>query len=502
MRLSVTALVLVAVFAGVASAATIRGGDRAERLRGTQRADLILARGGRDTVDARGGNDRIAVQYDGTGDSVGCGRGTDIVTADPVDRVAADCEVVSRLISRDPRAGAEGQHETQVEPSAVAAGRTIVAAFQSGRRHSGGAVRIGFSTSRDGGRTWRNGFLPAQTADSRPAGTARLASDPVVAYDAAHRVWLVSTLAVSPERSELYISRSSDGLRWGPPVVAAGFSGSDLAFDKNWAACDNWQSSPHRGRCYLVYTDHTARQPGFAIQRSDDGGLTWSPEQVVFRAEEAVGVVPLPRPDGSLVVPFLGDNVVQSVRSTDGGVTFSPPVTIADYVQRPVSGLRTFPLPSADVDARGRVYVAWQDCRFRAGCPANDIVLSTSADGTTWTAPARITTDGGSDVVPAVAVEPATGRLALVYHRCIGSPCRLDVLSSTSADGGASWTQPQRLDAQSFPTDWLPTTVSGRMFGDYIAAVWASGHPVAVYSLASPPQRGRFRQAIAATQLF
>jgi hypothetical protein len=500
MRLLLVAFVLAGALAGLAPAATITGGDRGDRLRGTARGDLILAGGGRDTVDARAGNDRIAVQYDGARDNVRCGSGQDVVTADRVDVVGADCEVVSRLISRDASGGTDGQHETQVEPSALAVGSTIVATFQSGRRHMGGANRIGFSTSRDGGRTWRDGFLPALTTDSRPPGPAALASDPVVAFDPAHGVWLISTLAGEPNRTSLFISRSIDGVNWGPPVVAATFAGSELAFDKNWIACDNWRSSPHRGRCYLVYTDHLARQPGLAIQRSDDGGQTWSPEQVVLRGGEAVGVFPLPRPDGSLAIAFLGEDVVQSVRSTDGGVTFEPAVTIAPYFQRSVRPLRTFPLPTADVDSRGRLYVAWQDCRFRAGCPANDVVLSTSADGVAWSAPARVTRDGGSDFVPALAVDRASGRLALVYHRCVGSPCRVDVLVTTSQDGGASWSSPRLLDAQAMRTDWMPTTVSGRMLADYVAVVWSRDRAVAVYALASPPRGGEFSQAIAAAR--
>jgi hypothetical protein len=50
-------------------------------------------------------------------------------------------------------------------------------------------------------------------------------------------------------------------------------------------------------------------------------------------------------------------------------------------------------------------------------------------------------------------------------------------------------------------TAWLPTTTSGRMVGDYIAAAWSLGRAVAVYSLASPPAGGEFRQAIAAARL-
>ena len=55
--------------------------------------------------------------------------------------------------------------------------------------------------------------------------------------------------------------------------------------------------------------------------------------------------------------------------------------------------LRTSPLPSAEIDAAGRVYVAWEDCRFRQHCSSNDIVFSTSTDGVTWSDTARIPID-------------------------------------------------------------------------------------------------------------
>src|SRR5438876_8084689 len=45
-------------------------------------------------------NDRIQA-WNGVRDTVSCGHGRDLVTADASDRVARDCEVVSREISRD-----------------------------------------------------------------------------------------------------------------------------------------------------------------------------------------------------------------------------------------------------------------------------------------------------------------------------------------------------------------------------------------------------------------
>lgn len=460
---------------------------------------LITGVAGAATIDGTRKADRIVAQYNGARDTVRCGQGRDIVTADRLDRIAADCEVVSRLVSRDPYRTRGAQHETQVEPDALAVGGTVVATFQTGRRHDGGATDIGFATSTDGGRTWRGGHLPGQTVSSMPAGAAQLASDPVVAYDALHGTWLISTLAVAGDVSELYISRSANGRSWSRPVVAARAEGSELAYDKNWATCDMWPQSPFFGRCYLAYTDHIGGRPKLAVQTSDDAGLTWSEPVIALRSSQTVGVMPVVRPDGALVIPYLGPDEIQSVRSTDGGASFEPEVTIAAFDSRGVPALRAFPLPTAAVDAAGRLYVAWQDCRFRARCAANDIVLSTSTDGVAWGTPARVTRGTGTAFLPDVAVEG--NRVVLLFHRCVGSPCRLDAFLKTSRDGGASWAPAQRLTAQSMRAGWLPATSSGRMLADYVAAVFVRGRPLAVYSLATSPRGGRFRQAIAAALL-
>ena len=55
--------------------------------------------------------------------------------------------------------------------------------------------------------------------------------------------------------------------------------------------------------------------------------------------------------------------------------------------------MRDLVLPSSAVDAADKVYTVWQDCRFRTGCAENDLVMSTTADGTTWSAVTRIPID-------------------------------------------------------------------------------------------------------------
>src|SRR2546421_12985058 len=97
-------------------------------------------------------------------------------------------------ISTDPYTNPTSNHKTQVEPDTFAFGNTIVSTFQSGRFFDGGASNIGFATSTDGGQTWTHGFLPGTTIFATPPGPARYhrVSDPSVAYDARHKVWIIS----------------------------------------------------------------------------------------------------------------------------------------------------------------------------------------------------------------------------------------------------------------------------------------------------------------------
>src|SRR5207302_11457461 len=86
-------------------------------------------------------------------------------------------------------------HHTEVEPDTFSNGSTIVAAFQVGRIYDGGACAIGFATSTNNGATWTQGLLPGITKYSGGGPNDR-ATDASVAYDAAHNVWLVSSLTL------------------------------------------------------------------------------------------------------------------------------------------------------------------------------------------------------------------------------------------------------------------------------------------------------------------
>jgi hypothetical protein len=486
---------------------TVNGGDGADTILGLAGSDRLAGAAGgdfldggldRDVVEGGAGADRLAVQYDGARDTVRCGPGADLVNADLVDAVAADCELVGRRLSRDPYTDPASQHETQVEPDSLTVGRTTVATYQVGRRFDGAATNVGFAVSSNDGRTWRSGLLPGLTAASRPAGPHTRASDPVVAYDELHDVWLISTLAIEEPTTRLTVSRSSDGLTWGAPVTATEATSTEgISLDKNWIACDNGETSPFRGRCYLAYTD-SLRNDRIAVVTSTDGGLTWSPPAGIT-VTNAVGALPVIRRNGELVVVYLqgGDNVEAAV-SVDGGASFGLPETVSDVEARNARGLRFFPLPAADVDPRsGRIWVTWHDCRFSSGCSTNSVVVSTSDDGRSWTPVARVTT-GRNAFLPTVGIHPTTGRAALAYH-VLGTGGGIDVELVESRAGGG-WGDPRRLSAQTMRPEWLPDTVSGRMLADYISVHYAGVRPLVVWVLASPPVGTSLRQAVYATR--
>lgn len=487
--------ILALLIASAAAAATIRGSARAELLRGTTRADRIDARGGNDRINAIGGGR----------DNVVCGRGTDIVNVDETDRVARDCERVSRRIANDRLTNVGvAQHRTQLESHSIANGSTIVSVFQNGRFVDGAATAIGYSTSTNGGATWRSGLLPGVTTYSPSPGESPRASDPVVAYDALHGVWLANTLIVGNTFSALFVNRSTDGISWSPPVSAARTGGTNLAYDKNWIACDNGAASPFRGSCYVAYTDVRFRRMALVVSR--DGGLTWSSPVTIDASFGAaiVGALPLVQPDGALTVVYIGGDDIVASRSTDGGTTFGRPVTVAPLLADDISGLRAPPLPAATVDAAGRIYVLWMDCSFRPSCNGNDLALATSTDGSVWAPRTRLPRTGFDSFVPGIAAHPTiAGRVAVVTYlrtaTCAPGSCRFGVAFTRSTNSGATWTAPRRLDAEPMRPEWLADSNLGAFLGDYLGIAYTATSAVPTFPLATRPAGRLLNEAMFAT---
>jgi hypothetical protein len=463
MTRALAAVLLSLAIVSTAAAATIRGTSRADRIQAA----------------------------DGRRQSIACGRGLDTVNADLTDRIAADCEIVAQRIARDTTSVVDAQHATIVEPDSASYGTTVVAAFQVGRIRTGGAGTIGWASSRDSGRTWRSGTLP---------GVGH-ASDPTVAFDQVHGVWLAVTLGITNGPTSLDVSRSTNGRVWSRPAHA--LSAPTQAFDKEFVFCDNAASSPRRGTCYLAYTD--LRTERIALTSSTDGGVTWRPPASVSPRGDVVDGLPAALPDGTVVVAWLSGSEaagsgIEAARSVDGGATFSAPVLAAEIRFADTPGLRAPPLPALDVDRNGRLLLAWPDCRFRNNCSNNDIVLATSADGVSWSEPRRVTTGSFNYSSPGLGADSRTNGIVVSAQIAPAAGVNRGIPAVGAAiaisRNGTTWAPTRRLDARGMSLAWLPLAGNARFLGDYLAASWVGGRPFAIVPIASPLRASRFDQAL------
>ena len=391
-------------------------------------------------------------------------------------------------------------HHANVEPDSFANGSTIVAAYQVGRIFDGGACAIGFSTSTDNGATWTSGLLRGITKWTGGGSNDR-ATDSAVAYDARHNVWLVSSLTLleagGVHGNAVVTSRSTDGgLTWGAPFTTA--IGGDL--DKNWIVCDNTATSPFYGNCYTQWDDHGAGNL-LQMSTSSDGGQTWSAPRT--NNTGVIGGQPVVHPNGTVIVPIdnASATAVGAFTSTNGGISWSAVTTIAKIKHHRAAGsLRESPLPSAEIDGGGTVYVAWADCRFERGCKANDIVFTRSlnATGTSWSAVTRVPTDatnsGIDHFIPGLAVNKATSlataQLGLTYYFYPKGSTQLGVGFTASANGGSTWSTPQTITGGMTST-WAANTSQGRMVGDYISTSFGSDNLAhGVFGAAFTPTTG------------
>lgn len=420
---------------------------------------------------------------------------------------ATEAAVPVTKVLVDPYTNISSQHATAVEPDTFSweATDTIVATAQLGRFFNGGASNNGFATSTDGGASWFMGGLPGTTTHATPAGPYDRVSDPSVAYDPEHDVWMISSLAINETAGggttapRVITSRSTDGgLTWGTPINVPAPPGGGI--DKNWIVCDTHAASPFYGNCYTAFDDFNDGDRLY-MSTSTDGGLTWGAAKKAANNGTGLGGQPVVQPNGTVVVPAINPFATQviSFRSSDGGATWGATTVVASIQSHdPAANLRSIPLPSAEVDGAGKVYVVWQDCRFRRGCRSNDIVMSTSTNGTAWSAVQRIpidpVTSGMDHFIPGIAVDPATSGtgadLGLTFYfyrnaRCgrRGGSCQLEVGYVESLNGGSTWST--RVDvAGPFPVTWCANTSQGRMVGDYISTSWLGGQAFGAFAVA------------------
>ncbi len=408
-------------------------------------------------------------------------------------------------LSSDPYTNSRNEHQTEVSPASSSHGSTIVSAFQVGHgSKNGGSSNIGWAHSSDSGITWIHGFLPHTTKLVK--GIYDRVENPSVAYDVKHNTWMITNSAfISNNSIAILVSLSTNGgTAWSDPLTIYTNSAEDL--DKAWAICDNTATSLYYGHCYVEWHDERLANQ-VQMSTSTNGGVTWGPPLSTADNYAGFNGHPLVQPNGTVIVPInkpipspKQSTTIMAFISTDGGNSWSSTVTVASVHAHILNGnLRSLHIFSAGIDRSGKVYLVWEDCRFETGCTTNDLVMTTSSDGVTWSAPTRIPIDpvgsGVDHFMPGFAVDRSISggpdHLALVYYylpvaNCEITTCQLDVGYVSSLDGGTTWTTSTKL-AGPMTVTWLCSTSWGYMVGDYISASFSGGKAFPFFPVATAP---------------
>ena len=423
-------------------------------------------------------------------------------------------------ITRDPTTGAliGGVNDEIGQPLC----KNVTTPLTSPCPFAPGVPTSGYYRSTDNGQTWTGGYLPGFDTIGRTSGGdpsldygPRRCANGTVSFSCGSVIYYASLADPFPERGgeAATVSRSyDDGATWANPVVATSTDSTANFDDHEWVAADHSPSSPHFGRVYLnwaVFCNSCAGNGNVKlyIASSDDEGRTWSKAVQVSAANSN-------KPQGSretgqiavasngTVEAFWTENAdatnypsLQVVAtSTDGGNTFSAPITIAQVHDYPATGtpfdvvdifnrvpgmsarVDCYPHPASDPGS-SRVYVVWCDYSNGQGV----IKGAVSSDGHTWTQLGTIGTVAGRNAFfPAASIAP-NGTVSLTFDALTQPPASnvwqtgvqvYDNYYAESPAGGATFTAPLRVStASSNPDGSGYNNLQEQFIGDYIDIV-------------------------------
>jgi hypothetical protein len=366
----------------------------------------------------------------------------------------------------------------------------------------------GYSRSTDGGRT----FIDQGYLNPGPNVFNFLGGDAVVVCTD-QNTFYQSSISQSRLFNGVSVSKSTDGgATFADPVIAARKIPRFHFLDKPWLAAD--PSDPNK--LYVTYSDFDSSRrlcPGFRIGielvRSVDGGATWSDPLVIDTAcapngDQGSNVAV--DGAGNVYVAWesfpsaLPTNEIDIVRSTDGGVSFGPKVTVSSV--RPVGstyfgllqgGFRNNEFPVLAIDrsrgkGAGSIYVAWSDGRFGQipdGFPVSasgvaynfgDVLVSRSTDGgTSWSAAVKVNNNkkapasaGTDQYLPGIAVDHK-GAVGVCWYDRRRDPQNflIDRECAFSRNNGRTWVN-RRITKESYaPSLAADRLVNPTYMGDY-----------------------------------
>jgi hypothetical protein len=256
--------------------------------------------------------------------------------------------------------------------------------------------------------------------------------DPSVAFDSHGHVFYagLGVNRTSPPNTVAVNKGTFDGsghLTWGPPTFINPTTSPSTLNDKEWIAVDSNTSSPFNDRVYVTWTRFLfSAGTGAYVQSpiffaySTDGGATFStPKSISGNVLYDQGSRPVVAPDGTLYVFWNGSTRLASLNSTymakssDGGATWSPPLSVSTVTNIPGvrnTVFRVNSYPAAAAAPNGDLYVTWNtevkntnpiytgdtDCAYFipgnhvSQCHSVAVYSKSTNGGQTWSDPAPV----------------------------------------------------------------------------------------------------------------
>jgi hypothetical protein len=322
----------------------------------------------------------------------------------------------------------------------------------------------GFSSSTDGGRTWRG-------QGNLERGVFR--SDPVLATTAEGKFFYNSLKLTFFD--DVFPS-SNQGGAWGPTYYAA------TGGDKQWMTIDQ-TNGIGRGNLYQAWSTAGNNYNGRQFSRSTDGGKTWM-DPINIPSSPIWGTLDVGK-NGDLYLGGLS-NPFSFMKSTDAKdkkvtPTWEAPVSVN------LGGSIVF---GSFVNPSGLMGQTWLACDKGNGPNSGNIYMLCSVGiddknpcdvnfvrstdgGKTWSAPKRINDDPKNRNTfhwfGTLAVAP-NGRLDAVWNDTRANPgTSISALYiSSSFDGGKTWTKNVQVSQQFNPNIGYPQQTK---MGDYLALI-------------------------------
>jgi hypothetical protein len=358
---------------------------------------------------------------------------------------------------------------------------------------------MGFYASSNGGSSWNH------TCMNIPAGDTYGCGDPGVGYDLSGAAFITGIASSNGScfPGMIILEKSTDnGKMWSAPAVAVPPLFSGGLTDKPWLQVDDNPSSPHAGALYLSVTqfDATGSDSEISVSHSTNGGTSWTTTAVdtaqVFPAVDQFSDLAIGK-DGTVFVSWMrctatydcGGTQATLVlsRSTDGGSTWSTPVTIATvtlapdpkgccfYGQLPNTSERVSEIPALGIDNSsgphaGNLYAAfytWTGSSMVVG------VATSTTGGSTWGRPVLVTACSPHDeFFPWLSVSSG-GLVGVTWLDRRDDPTNLsyETFAAISSDGGATFPNLLIASAASNPNN---DGFKGSFMGDYTGNVWES----------------------------